>query len=453
MAATHLVRGELSLAGSYLRIARQRGPTFTSQVVEVFSRQPHALFIRLVERVSRMHLLPNGELARIRAAVLPKLGGASHEVDIRVAKVLSPHQNMQRVTHQYHAPSVIDCKRFIVAGSSSNPYVWMINAHLDTVGLTVHFVSGFSGLMQALGEAQENGEFPHVHLDTWLSRREAMQLTSALRPTSTLSVTAHDLEQNHAIRPKVTGASVLIERANAIHVLTRSALTRLGREELNGDARIMRVPHPSYYGPQSGSYGLPQDRMEARRHLHRDLSEFSVGLVGRISDRKNVELLLDAAEILHKMQGIKQQPRVYISGSLRTRFAERIVRRTAALPNVTLITDDLDDETAGRHAAALDAAVVPYHGYLNSGWTLLALSAGVPIIASRESTASEVVPADALTEFAEGDARSLAEAILSLVGRDRSLAERAARRGADEVHPNEIARLYAYEMAARIFRA
>ena len=119
---------------------------------------------------------------------------------------------------------------------------------------------------------------------------------------------------------------------------------------------------------------------------------------------------------------------------------------------MTLLTDDLDDRTAGLHIAALDAAVVPYHGYLNSGWTLLALSAGVPIIASRESTAREVVPDAALTEFAEGDAHSLADAILNLAGRDRAVAESAARTAANQVHPNVIAQDYAVAMAARIFR-
>lgn len=219
------------------------------------------------------------------------------------------------------------------------------------------------------------------------------------------------------------------------------------------DPRVFHVPHPSYYGRLGGSYGLPKDRKSARRQLGRSAEEFSVGLVGRISDRKNVELLIDAAEIVHKMQGKFSQPNIYISGSLRTMFAERIIRRSSALPNVVLATDNLDDEAAGIHVAALNAAVVPYHGYLNSGWTLLALSAGIPVIASRESTAREVVPADALVEYTEGDAYSLAQAIVELGRCDRSAAERAARIAADQVHPDSIARLYADEMAARIFHA
>lgn len=451
-AAAHLRRREFARARAHLNIALQRGPQFSARVIDVVLRESYPPLIRLIERVTRTDLLPNGEIARVRAAVLTQRNDESHEVNIRVARVLAPKLEAARLSTQFSAPLSIARKRYIVVGSVSNPYVWMINSQLDTVGLSVHYVSGFSGVLQALRAAQDAGESPHVHLDAWLTACEATELLTTLRPTSTLSVTAHDLEQNQSRENSDTGASLLIKRADAIHLLTKSSLHRLNMTELMDDARVFYVPHPSYYGSFGGSYGLPQDRSKARRILKRDQREFSVGLVGRISDRKNVELLLEAAEELQGLGEGIQQPRIYISGSLRTRFAERIIRRSAALPNVTLLTDDLDDRTAGLHIAALDAAVVPYHGYLNSGWTLLALSAGVPIIASRESTAREVVPDAALTEFAEGDAHSLADAILNLAGRDRAVAESAARTAANQVHPNVIAQDYAVAMAARIFR-
>jgi glycosyltransferase involved in cell wall biosynthesis len=452
-AVSDISRGELSHAKSLFSIANQRGPLFASRLADAIQRTSHPLLGHLVERATRTNLLPGGQLARVRAAALSKRTGASYAVDAKVALVLAPQQQSRRPAAPFEPPHLIAGRRYIVVGSISNPYVQIINSQLESVGLTVHYVSGFAGVLDALIKAQSAGEVPHVHLDTWLTRSDAAELVATLQPTSTLSVTAHDLEQNQSLQQRSTGASLLLARANAIHLLTASTLTRLGFERLAIDPRVFHVPHPSYYGPFGGSYSLPQDRTQARQQLQRDPAEFSVGLVGRISDRKNVELLIDAAETLHKMHGFLQQPRIYISGSLRTKFAERIIRRSAALPNVVLVTDDLDDEVAGLHIAALNAAVVPYYGYLNSGWTLLALSAGIPVIASRESTAREVVPADALVEYTEGDAHSLAEAILSLAGRDLTVAEIAARNGANLVHPNHIARLYADEMAARIFHA
>ena len=452
-AVSDISRGQLSHAKSLFSIANQRGPLFAPRLADAIQRASHPLLGHLVERATRTNLLPGGELARVRAAALSKRTGSSYAVDAKVALVLAPQQQSRRPAAPFEPPHSIAGRRYIVVGSISNPYVQIINSQLESVGLTVHSVSGFAGVLTALIKAQSAGEAPHVHLDTWLTRSDAAELVATLQPTSTLSVTAHDLEQNQSLQQRSAGASLLLARANAIHLLTASTLTRLGFEQLAIDPRVFHVPHPSYYGRLGGSYGLPQDRMSARRQLGRNAEEFSVGLVGRISDRKNVELLIDAAEIVHKMQRKVSQPTIYISGSLRTTFAERIIRRSNALPNVVLATDNLDDEAAGLHVAALNAAVVPYHGYLNSGWTLLALSAGIPVIASRESTAREVVPADALVEYTEGDAYSLAQAIVELGRCDRSAAERAARIAADQVHPDSIARSYADEMAARIFHA
>lgn len=447
----NLSQRKRSLAASLFAIAWQRGPLFANKVTDLIRSEHSPFLIRQVERATRAHLLPGGELARVRAAALSSHTSGDHSVDARVALVLDAKPPSRRTSSEFQPPRSIARRRYIVAGARDNPYVQMINSQIHSVGLTVHYVSGFSGVLQALHEAQSRGETPHVHLDTWLTRAEAVQLIASLRPRSTLSITAHDLEHSRSLRQGSTGASLLLERANAIHLLTASALTRLGYAHLTGDPRVFHVPHPSYYGPHAGSYGLPRHREQARRQLGRNAEGFSVGLVGRISDRKNVELLIEAAEIVHKTNEDIQRPTVFISGSLRTKFAERIIRRSATVPNVVLATDDLDDEVAGMHVAALDAAVVPYHGYLNSGWTLLALSAGIPVIASRESTAHEVVPAASLVEYTEGDSGSLAEAIVRLARRDRSEAERAAREAAEQLHPDLTARAYAEAMAARIF--
>jgi glycosyltransferase involved in cell wall biosynthesis len=148
---------------------------------------------------------------------------------------------------------------------------------------------------------------------------------------------------------------------------------------------------------------------------------------------------------------VARVPQIYICGALRTRFAERIIRRTHALSNVTVIATDLDDEEVGLHVAALDVGIVPYHEYLNSGWTLLALSGGLPIIASHESTAREVVPPAALIEYSEGDARSLAHAIAQSTHQSGEVSRAAALARAYEVHPDFIAARFAQEIAARVF--
>lgn len=116
---------------------------------------------------------------------------------------------------------------------------------------------------------------------------------------------------------------------------------------------------------------------------------------------------------------------------------------------MTVIATDLDDEEVGLHVAALDVGVVPYSDYLNSGWTLLALSGGSPIIASYESTVREVVPPGAFIGYSEGDARSLAHAIGQSAHQSGEFSRAAALARAHEVHPDFIATRFAQEIAAR----
>lgn len=429
----------------------QRGPLFVAGMIDACTREPDALLVRLAERVTRIPLRPGAELSQIRAAALLRRHVNLAEVNVEVARILAHRQKMARAPQLIVQQRRNAGRRFIVSGSHSNPYFSMMYSQLHTVGFTVQYVDALRGVLDAIREAEQHGEAPHVHLDSWLSHEEASSLILSMTPATTLSVTAHDLERNVALQHRRSGMQVLLGRASAIHLLSASSIRRLRLSQAELGTRLFHVQHPAYYGAFGGAYQLPQEQAQARKRLGRDAEEFAVGLVGRISDRKRVELLLDAANLLNKEAAGISPPKIYISGSLRTRFAERIIRQAFALPNVTLMAEDLTDEAAGIQIASLSVAVVPYHEYLNSGWTLLALSAGLPIIASRESTASEVVPAEALITFDEGDARSLADAIHESSRRDPVAARAAALASAEAVHPDEIARQFAKEIAARVF--
>jgi glycosyltransferase involved in cell wall biosynthesis len=343
-------------------------------------------------------------------------------------------------------------RRFIAVGSVSNPYVPMMYSQLDQHRFSVHFVHGLPGIFSALAEATATGEIPHLHLDTWFTAEEATKIVAALPHRATLSVTAHDLEYNVTRPDELSGARIILQRADAIHLLTSSSREYVLSMNQCIDERMFHVPHPSYVGPLGGKYALPQDRVVARRTLGRAHDEFAVGLVGRISDRKNVNLLIAAGEILQRDSATTPLPQLYISGSIASRRAESIVRSACSLSNVHLETDDLDDQMAGLHIPALDVAVVPYHAYLNSGWTLLALTAGLPVIASRTSTAQETVPPEALVLFEEGDAYSLAAAIKRSGNLDPTASRVAALARAEEVHPERVARQFAKELSARILQ-
>jgi glycosyltransferase involved in cell wall biosynthesis len=381
-----------------------------------------------------------------------QLEGDYQTVNTKVAKVLDPQMPVLRPDAVQTYKHSSEARRFIVAYSLNNPYYAIMYSQLHRTGFNVHYVSGFTGILEALTAAQGNGESPHVHLDQWLERDQAALLISRMGATTTLSITAHDLEHGVNRMGASTGMALLLKRASALHLLTRSSLERLGIAPALVEGRSFHVDHPAYLGEHSGGYHLPHDQREARRALNRPANQFSVGIVGRVSDRKNVELLVaSAAQIQGHLKGSVNPPHIYITGLFDTRFSERIIRRAISMSNVTIVAENLSDDAAGLHVAALDVAVVPYHAYLNSGWTLLALSAGLPVIASRESTASEVVPPEAFIQFSEGDADSLAQAIAASTQLEISEARRAALARANEVHPNIIALRFAQEIAARVF--
>jgi hypothetical protein len=434
------------------RIAKVRGPQFATLLSQSIIQSSTTFLAVLVEQSTRLNLRPGGELARIRSAALMQLEGDYQTVNTKVAKVLDPQMPVLRPDAVQTYKHSSEARRFIVAYSLNNPYYAIMYSQLHRTGFNVHYVSGFTGILEALTEAQGNGESPHVHLDQWLERDQAALLISRMRTTTTLSVTAHDLEHGVNQMGASTGMALLLKRASALHLLTRSSLQRLGIAPATVEGRSFHVDHPAYLGEHSGGYHLPRNQREARRALNRPANQFSVGIVGRVSDRKNVELLVaSAAQIQGHLKGSVNPPHIYITGLFRTRFSERIIRRAISMSNVTIVAENLSDDAVGLHVAALDVAVVPYHAYLNSGWTLLALSAGLPVIASRESTASEVVPPEALIQFSRGDAGSLAQAIAAATQLEISKARAAALARASEVHPNIIALRFAQEIAARVF--
>ena len=452
VASLQLVRGNWPQFHRLLVMSTYRGSRFCQALTDIVQERKMRTVAHLIERVTRMPLRPGEELALIRSAALRLLRSGDLALNLQVADVLGVSRRVYGRTMFAPYLPLVGHRRFIAIGSISNPYIPMMYSQLDQHGFSVHFVHGLHGILSALAEATDTGEIPHLHLDLWFTTEEAKKIVAALPNGATLSVTAHDLEHNVTRPNHQSGARIILRRADAIHLLTSSSRTNVLSIDNSIGNRMFHVPHPSYVGSFGGNYALPQDRSMARRTLGRSQDEFAVGLVGRISDRKNVDLLIAAGDILQRDSDSMPTPRIYISGSIASRKAESIVRSVGAIKNMHLMTDDLDDQKAGLHIAALDVAVVPYHAYLNSGWTLLALTAGLPVIASRTSTAHETVPPEALVFFDEGDADSLAAAIRRSALLDPTATRVAALARAAAVHPDRVAHQFAKELSARILQ-
>jgi glycosyltransferase involved in cell wall biosynthesis len=87
--------------------------------------------------------------------------------------------------------------------------------------------------------------------------------------------------------------------------------------------------------------------------------------------------------------------------------------------------------------------VVPYERYLNSGWTVLALTAGIPVIAPAAGTAAEVVRSGALRTFDSADPRDLARALADAPSLATAEARVEARRSVADLHAADISAAFA----------
>jgi hypothetical protein len=205
---------------------------------QTLAKSPTAVLVWLVDFSTRTDFRPGGELARIRAAALMQLSSTRRVANVTVAKVLRTQVPPVNATLAGPFRPLLRGRRFIVAHSGHNPYFEMIHSRLNQVGFAVHYVAGFSGILDALSVAQSHGERPHVHLNSWLTPEKAGQLVDTMKEHTTFSLSAHDLEQNVS-RPKFkTGMEILLHRAAAIHLLTSSSLQRLGIEPQTLEGRF-----------------------------------------------------------------------------------------------------------------------------------------------------------------------------------------------------------------------
>jgi glycosyltransferase involved in cell wall biosynthesis len=146
--------------------------------------------------------------------------------------------------------------------------------------------------------------------------------------------------------------------------------------------RTFHVPHPSYVGTYPDFVTREQARSELRVN-HGD--DFVLLLFGALAEYKGVEQLQDAFEQLADA-GLPRTPRLLIAGGSNDERTERALRVWAAdRRDVVVVPKRVPVEDVQFFFRAADLVVLPYRRGLNSGAALLALSFGVPILASMTS--------------------------------------------------------------------
>ena len=239
-------------------------------------------------------------------------------------------------------------------------------------------------------------------------------------------------------------AQGLADRASMVHLLAADTPAMLEGWITLDQSRCVHIPHPSY----DGAYGPAPDRGDARRALGFDSRDVVVGLVGALADRKEGALLIDALSRVPDPLSDGRRLRLVLAGILTGIRGEWMIRRALADARVVARFGFVEDALMPGLLAALDVAVVPYERFLNSGWLHLALTAGLPVIASDGGNAAEVARPAALRLFRAGDAGALASALAAAGELTTPQARAAARESVADLDPGRLSARFAESLTA-----
>jgi glycosyltransferase involved in cell wall biosynthesis len=284
----------------------------------------------------------------------------------------------------------------------------------------------------------------------WTARRTACDVFHGTKQTlpsgvpGARVVTVHDLAPMIQPRTFPRGAGTWLRRSTAAavrradRIIAVSKTTARDLVEVLGAAedRIRVVSHgvdERFRGPHDPA------RVAEVRERH-GLPATYIACIGTIQPRKNVDVVLDAFEMLERRGRVP--PTLAIAGRAGW-MSDEVLRRAASMPRVRLLGEVPDDDVPWLCAgASLFVSPSSYEGF---GLAVAeAMAAGVATIAGSGSACDEVV-GDAGVLVPPRDVRALADAIDSLLGDD-------ARRRTLAAAGRERVSRFTWEASARATR-
>ncbi len=342
---------------------------------------------------------------------------------------------------------------YFPAKDDPNPYIRLWYGHLEELGFeTVH-----DGRLDLdwLQESRHRVGFLHFHWNThwyyeykdltrWQPRedpwRGVVSFISSLVAARAFGYrilwTIHELYPHESMSHERDRAATraLASLSSLLLAHDRATAERTQREFGTAAARVEVVPHGSYIG----FYPRGASRAAVRAGLAIDSDAFVFLALGRIRHYKRLELLIEA------FSGLPRRDLVLLVAGFPQAddVAERIRRAALVDPRIRLLAHEIPEaQVAGLYAAS-DVAVLPRDDGWTSGSLILALSEGVPVIASSASAYDELLDRGvAGWLFEPGNAASLRRA-LALAASDPADAREkglAARRRAERLSWSEAA--------------
>jgi glycosyltransferase involved in cell wall biosynthesis len=229
----------------------------------------------------------------------------------------------------------------------------------------------------------------------------------------------------------------LAEMADAVHVLHDSTVDEVRPLYAVDRGKVFVVEHPLY----TGAYEDFVRRSAARASLGLDDDAVLLLAFGAIRPYKGLERLVRAVPGLRADAG---DVRLIIAGR---RFPHEDPAPLRSLVDetegVTMIDDGAPAEAVHILFRAADVAVLPYHGVLNSGVLMLALTFGVPVVAPRNPVTEDMAASGLVRLF---DARSddaLRDAVRTAVAERRPVPVPLPEEFAARHDPHHVAGLFA----------
>lgn len=312
---------------------------------------------------------------------------------------------------------------YFPAKDDPNPYIRLWYGHLEELGFeTVH-----DGRLDLdwLRESRRRVGFLHFHwnmhwyyeyhdLRRWRPRedpwRGVLSFVSSLAAARALGYrivwTIHELYPHETTSHERDRAATraLASLSTLLLAHDRATVERTQREFGRAAARVEIVPHGSYIG----FYPRGDSRAAVRARLGIDSDAFVFLSFGRIRHYKRLELLVEAFRDLARADAV-----LLVAGYPQADdVAERIRRAALVDSRIRLLAQEIPEgEIAGLYAAS-DAAVLPRDDGWTSGSLILALSEGVPVIASSTAAYDELLDRGAAGWlFEPGSAGSLRRAL------------------------------------------
>lgn len=282
-------------------------------------------------------------------------------------------------------------------GRSANPYQTLLARSIKETGATVSFAQGYRRGFPLFREVlAQRPNVLHLHWilpylkgkSRWSKTAYAAKFLLDVMLVKLAGVrviwTVHNRSSHDAPFPKLEqwmrrNLARLVDRM-ILH--NRSTLEELAAEYHFPPYKATVIPHGHY----REIYPAQISSVEARKALNLPTTGTIFLSLGLLRPYKGIDTLI---ETWANHREVFSNCTLVIAGKASPQYTATLRSKIAALPNVVLIPEFIEDDRIHLFFSAASIVALPYKTVLNSGSLILAMSYGLPVIAPRLNSIAE----------------------------------------------------------------